>query len=132
MNTLETGLYNALVGDAALVAELGGSFVYNQHAPQGQARPYVIFSHAGGGPENLTPSDLRNHVYLVKAIAEGLKQAGDVDELVIDVLHGSELTVSGYTNFWMAREEEVQLAETARDGTTIYHRGGYYRIRIDD
>ena len=131
MNVLETGLYNKLVGDAALVAELGGSYVYNQHAPQAQARPYVIFFHAGGGHENLTPSDLQNHVYMVKAVADTREQAGDVDALIITALHNGALTVNGYTNFWMAREEEVQFAETARDGTMIYHRGGYYRIRID-
>jgi hypothetical protein len=51
---------------------------------------------------------------------------------VIDALHNATLTVSGYTNFHTAAEEEVQLTETARDGSFIYHTGHYFRIRIDD
>jgi len=132
MNAIETGLYSALSGDTALTGELGSTAIYNRHAPQGTDRPYVIFFHAGGGHENINPSDLQNHLYMVKAVADGSKQAGTIDDLVIDVLHQGTLTVSGYTNIYMARENEVQVTEVARDGKPIYHCGGYYRVRIDD
>ena len=135
MNAIETGLYNALAGDTALIAELGSTAIYSRHAPQGAALPFVVFNHAGGGKENLTPSDMQNHVYLVKAVAsqaQGAKKAGTLAGLVLSALHNTTLTVSGYTNFYTAAEEEVQLTETARDGTMIYHTGNYYRIRIDD
>ena len=132
MNIIEAGLYSALAADTALVAELGATAIYNRHAPQGTSMPLVIFNHAGGGHENINPSGLQNHVYLVKAVASGSKAAGTLDALVLSALHGKALTVSGYTNFYMAAEQEVQLTETARDGTFIYHTGHTYRIRIDD
>lgn len=132
MNAIETGLYSTLTGGTALISELGATAIYSRHAPQGTARPYIIFMHAGGGHENINPSDLQNHLYLVKAVADGSKEAGTIDELVIDLLHGETLTVAGYTNIWMAREQEVQMTEPLRDGKVVYHCGGYYRIRIDD
>lgn len=132
MNAIEAGLYTKLTSDTALIAELGATAIYNRHAPQGTSMPLVIFNHAGGGYENVNPSSLQNHVYLVKAVATGSKAAGTLDGLILSALHGQALTVSGYTNFYMAAEQEVQLTETARDGTFIYHTGHYYRIRIDD
>lgn len=132
MNALEAGLYKALSEDSALVTELGGTFVYNQIAPQQQARPYIVFMHTGGGHENINPSDLQNHVYLVKAVTNEQSQAGDVDNLVLDVLHKETLTVTGYTNFQTQREEEVRMVEVLSNGKLVFHAGAYYRVRIDD
>lgn len=132
MNEIEAGLYTALSGDTALLSELGGdTAIYNRHAPQGVSRPYVVFFHAGGGKENITPSDLRNHVYMVKAVADESKKAGTINGLVLDALHDATLTVSGFTNFYTAAEDEVQMTEVTREGDVIYHDGHYYRIRVD-
>ena len=131
MNALETGLYSALTGDATLTTKLGGSYVYNMHAPAGQARPYVIFQHSGGGHENINPSDLQNHVYLIKGVADAVKTAGEIDDLIKAVLHKGTLTVASYTNFHTQREEEVRLTEMPDDGQPIYHAGAYYRVRLD-
>ena len=54
----------------------------------------------------------------------------DTDEGVVRALDGVTLTVSGYTAFYCRAEEEIQYTED-RDGTVIYHRGHYYRVRID-
>ena len=132
MNALETGLFNALTGNVPLITALGSAAVYNQHAPQTTARPYVVFNHTGGGHENVTPSDTQNHLYLVKVVADGLKQAGTIDDLVTTALHQATLTVAGYTNFYTARETEIGFTETLADGSAVYHRGAMYRIRIDD
>ncbi len=131
MNAIETALYGKLSAATALTTALGGSFIYNRHAPQGQGLPYIVFVHAGGGHENINPSNLQDHVYLIKAVAAASQQAGTLDGLVSAALHGTTLTVSGYTNFWTAREEEVQLTEQGAGGTFVYHCGAYYRIRID-
>jgi Protein of unknown function (DUF3168) len=134
MNAIETSLYSKLTGTAALTTALGGAYIYNRVAPQGQAPPYVVFNHSGGGHENITKSDMQNHVYMVKVVTsgpQGSKLAGTINDLVIAALHNSTLTITGYTNFWTALEEEVQFTETAPDGTYIFHTGGYYRIRID-
>lgn len=133
MNGIEAGLFSALVADTALIAELGGeTAVYNRHAPQGQALPYVVFFHAGGGHENQNPSDLQSHVYMVKGVAGESKKAGTIDALIVDCLNGSTLTVSGYTNIYMRCEDEVQATEVTGTGDVVYHCGHYVRVRIDD
>lgn len=131
MNAIETGIYSALSGDTAIYAALGATAVYNRAAPQGTARPYIVFFHAGGGHENINPSDMQNHLYMVKAVADTPMAAGTIDGLITSALHKQTLTVEGYTNFWTAREQEVQITETAANGTIIDHTGAYYRIRID-
>lgn len=132
MNAIETGLYTAL-NVSAITTKLGGSYIYDPVAPPGQARPYIIFTHAGGGHENINPSDLQNHVYLVKGVADTKKLAGEVHDLILAALHKQTLTVAAgaYTNFWMAAEEEVRMVEVLDDGTTVFHCGSYYRVRID-
>ena len=130
MNVIETGLYTAL-NVSAITTKLGGSYIYDPVAPPGQSRPYIIFTHAGGGHENVNPSDLQNHIYLVKGVANTKKFAGEVQILILAALHKQTLTVSGYTNFWMAAEEEVRMVEVLDDGKTVFHCGSYYRVRID-
>ena len=132
MNAIETGLYSALSGDTAIFGEIGSTAVYNRTAPQGTARPYIVFFHAGGGHENINPSDMQNHLYLVKAVADTPLKAGTIDGLCTTRLHKQTLTVTGYTNFWTAREQEVQITETSPDGKSIFHTGAYYRVRIDN
>jgi len=132
MNALEVGLYDAL-NVAAITAKLGGAYIYNQIAAQDQARPYVVFTQAGGGHENINPSELINLVYLVKGISDtSARHAGEIDDLIKAALHEQTLLVEGYTNFHTQREEGFRFAEVLPDGTTAYHAGGYYRIRLDD
>ena len=130
MNALETGLYTLLTGNSALTTALGGSYIYNQTAPQGQARPYLVYSKTGGGDRNWSPRRYKNYVYLVKVIADGLKQAGTIMALVDAVLHGGTITVTGYTNYRSERETDVAYTETLQDGNQCYHNGAYFRIRL--
>lgn len=130
MNALETALYSALSDDSALTTKLGGSYIYNLAAPQGQVVPYVIFAKAGGGDENLTPHRMRNYVYLLKGVSDGLKEAGEILDLIDTVLEGTTLSVTGWTNFYCYRETDVSYTEVMRDGTLRFHNGAYYRIRI--
>jgi len=133
MKLVDTGIYSKLSADATLVALLSaGTPIYQMQAPPDTARPYIIYFHAGGGNENITPSDLRSLVYAVKGVSDTLVAAGNIDARIEDVLHNQSITVTGYTNIWLAREDEVQLVEIAPDGNPIYHYGAYYRIRIDD
>lgn len=132
MNALETGLYGELSGTSAITTALGGAYIYNQVAPQGQDRPYIIFAFSGGGEENINPSDLINSSYLVKAVADSPSQAGTIDALIKTALHNQTLTVGGYTNIQTQRENHFQLMEVLDNGKTIHHRGAYYRIRLDD
>ena len=125
-----TALYNALSGGTALITELGGTLIYQDHAPDGQARPYVIFNHQGGGPDLLNSHDMRNNLWYVRGYADTRAKAVAIDKQVDALLDKQTLSVSGYTNFWTVREEDMSTAEVQPDKTRIYSNGGFYRIRL--
>jgi hypothetical protein len=130
MNAEETGIYNYLTGYSALTTALGGTYIYNQIAPQGQAFPYVIFSLAGGGDENLTPHRKRNIVIMAKAVSDTPLEASTLDGHLDDRLHEGSPTVSGWSLIrpvW--REDEISFTEAPRPGELVYHKGAYYRMR---
>lgn len=125
-----TALLSALSGGTALITELGGTAVYVDQAPNGAALPYVVFSHQGGGPQNITHSNLHDNVWFVRGYAGTRAQANRIDGLVEGLLHKKTLTVSGYTNFWTVRTESVALIENPPSGTKVYMAGGMYQIRL--
>ncbi len=128
---LETALYNALIGSAALISELGGTFIYNKQAPQDPDDNYVIFNQQGGGDVNDTPIRERNVLYTVFGIALTQEKAGAIDTDIDDALHLAELTISGWANLWLARETDVNISQIDSGGATRYHVGGIYRIVMD-
>jgi hypothetical protein len=133
MNAVEIGLYNALKANSTLTAALSATTaIYNTMAPQGTSMAYVVFNWAGGGLENINPSDLHNIVYNVRAVADDTAEASTIQGYIKSALHKATLTVSGYTNFYTACEDEIQYAEETSDGQVIHHRGYAVRIRIDD
>ena len=127
---LETGLFTALNVAAVTGAGLATSGVWNTIAPQTTALPYVIFQHQGGGDENTIPKRMRDPVYTVKALATTKAKALLIDGAVDLILHLGTLTVSGWTNFWLAREDDVNFMEVDDTGLVVYHVGGIYRVRI--
>ena len=127
-----TAIYNTLSTNSALTTELGGTLIYNGQAPQDPGDKFVVFNWAGGGDENLTPHRTRNVVYTVQAVATTWNDAATVDRLIDAALHEQTLTVSGWTNFWTAREDDINYIEQDAGGNPIFHVGAQYRIRIDD
>lgn len=128
---LNTGLFSKLSGGTALVNALGGTAIYYAQAPDNVAYPYVVFSYQAGGPQNVTPSDMRDAVVYVRCYATAAAQGGTIDALVSSLLHGGSISVSGYTNYWTKREQDIALVETDAAGRIVYTSGGLYRIRID-
>ena len=132
MNEVEAGLYEELAADTAVIDALNDSTaIYNQVAPQGTAKPYIVFGPGVGGKENINPSDLRNFVYPVKAVSDASKEAGTIQGLILSCLHGTTLTVSGFANIYTACETQIQYAEMSREGAPIFHGGWDVRIRLD-
>lgn len=127
---IEAALFNKLAAGTALIAHLGGTAIYADIAPNNKALPVVVFRYQGGGDENMTPGGQRNLMYTVRAMSYSKAQAGTIDGDVYGLLHNATLSVSGYTNFWTAREESVNFAEVDAGGSVIYHRGAMYRIRV--
>ena len=46
-------------------------------------------------------------------------------------LHMQTLSVTGWTNFWLARETEVALVENLPNVEKSYMAGALYRVRLD-
>jgi len=133
MNVVEIGLYNALSGYSALTTALGSATaIWNGVAEQGTTLPYVVCAYAGGGLENINPSELHNLVYMVQALADDTTEASTLQGHIKGALHLQTLTVTGYTNIYTACEGEINYVETTREGALIHHRGYYVRIRIDN
>jgi len=133
MNQVDTAIYSTLTGGTALTSLLAStSSVYHIRAPNVTTFPYVVFSLQGGGPENITPSDLWNVVYFIRAYsATNATAASNIHAEIRKLLHKKTLTISGYTNYWMALETELESAEEIPNATPIFMAGGLYRIRFD-
>jgi len=125
-----TALYSTLSGGTALISELGGTAIYSEQAPDNATLPYVVFNHQGGGLENIVHDNLRNDIWFVRGYAATRAQANRIDGNCQDLLHKKKLTITGYTNFWTVREDDVSLVETPPDEQRVYMAGGFYRIRI--
>ncbi len=133
MNAIDTALFSTLSGGTALTSLLASNTsIYHIRAPNVATFPYVVFSLQGGGKENLTPSDMGNYVYFIRAYsATSAKSAGAIHDEIVKLLHNKTLTVTGYVNFSTSLEGEQELSEEEPNATPIYMSGGLYRIRID-
>ena len=132
-NLINAALYTKLSSGTALAALLAGSTsVYNLQAPDSTTFDYVVFSPAGGGPSNITPSDLREQLYNVRGYSDtSAGKAGSIDAQISALLHHGTLSVTGYTTMAINREQDYQLVENPPSGKPIYTAGGIYRIYID-
>lgn len=131
-NALWGALYSKLNAATALTALLSGTTaIYNMQAPEGAALPYVVFQNYGGGPDNLTPRDARTQPMLIKAYASSAMLAGSIDAQIHAAIIGG-VSVTGYTNFWLSRDQDVTTVETPPDGENVYMAGAVYRIRLSE
>lgn len=128
-NALNTALYSTLTGGTALTA-LVGTRIYYAQAPDHVAYPFVVFSHQAGTPLNIQLSDMRDQLVYVRAYSTNPAQAGTIDAYCSALLHRRQLTVTGWNNFWSARETDVSLVENQPDGETVHSVGAVYRIRL--
>lgn len=128
---IATGIYSTLSGGTALVTALGGTAIYHDLAPDVVPLPYVVFSLQAGGPENITPSDIQSHVFYIRAYATTNASAQALNGYIDALLHKKTITVTGYTNFWTAREADVIMEERLPSGAVVYSAGGMYRFRTD-
>lgn len=133
MNALNSAIYSRLQTTSALTALLSGTTaIYHQKAPDNATLPYVIWNTQGGGDENLSPHRTKNLVVYVRCYSGvSALQAGSIDSQVDTALHLSPLTVTGWTDFWLARETDIELVETQPNGQYIFNQGGMYRARLE-
>lgn len=124
---LNTALYSKIGGTATSA----GTAVFFLRAPDNQPLPYVVWSYAADRDENLTANRTRNSVLFIRAYANTQQAAGTIDKQIDTLLHGKPLTVTGWTNFWLAREDSYAMPEIDESGNTTYMVGADYRVRLD-
>ena len=129
-NALNAALETRLTGGTALVTALGGTAIYHGFAPEGKALPYVVWSYSGGGHENMTPHESVNLVIYARGYAASAKQAAQIDAHIADLME-TTLTVTGWNNYWLAREESIVLPDIDEAGKATWSCGAYYRVRLD-
>lgn len=117
--------------------ELWGMRVFPDLAKTGTARPYVVYSYAGGGEINGLRKQDAEIVLIVKAIAESMGQAfvaaGRISTLLNDADYSSVNVMDGGSEWailHVKQEQIVHLIETV-DGVQIYHAGHRFRFRME-
>lgn len=134
MNVLNTAIYAKLASTSAITSLLaeGTASIYHLQAKNNASLPYIVYSTQGGGDENDTANRTKNLVKFVRAYSGvSALQAGSIDAQIDAALHLVPLTVSGWTDFWLAREEDLETVETEPNGIKKYMQGGFYRVRLD-
>jgi len=129
MNAIDTAIYSRLQGTGALTTLLSGTTaIYHLQAPDGATLPYVVWSIQAGGDENLSRHRVKQLVYFVRGYSGvSAAQAGSIDAQLDTALHLVPLTVSGWTDLWLAREQDLELVEIQPSGRQIFTAGGLYR-----
>lgn len=133
-NVLNTALYGTLTASAGLTALLAGTTsAYFEQASDDAELPYVVWSYISAGDDNRTAHRTKQAVVFVRGYNQtGPALAGSIDAQIDAALHGKALNVSGWANFWTAREQDLTAVETDAANVKTWMSGGYYRIRLED
>ncbi len=132
-NALNAAIYGRLAGATALTSLLAGTTsVYHLQAPKDASLDYVVFNVQAGGDDNLTGNRTKNLVVSARGYsAVGPAKSGSIDAQVDAALHMKPLTITGWGNFWIARETDLELVEFDSSGVPTWMSGALYRVRLD-
>lgn len=135
MNVLNAAIFTKLAASSALTSLLanGTASLFSLQAKDNAILPYCVWGIQGGGDENFDAHRTKNIIYFIRAYSQVSEaQAGSIDAQIDAAMHRQTLSVSGWANFWTAREEDLSAVETLSNGQKIWMNGGYFRIRIED
>ena len=118
-NSLQKGIYDALVNDAGILALLGGPHVYD-HVPRQAAYPYLSFGQIVSrdwsvGGESGLEHFLTIHVW---SRNRGQKQAQQIVGAIVDALHDAMVPLDGH--ILINLRFEISEMRRSRDGETIH------------
>jgi hypothetical protein len=133
MNALNSAIYSKLQTTSGITSLLSGTTaIYNQQAPENAVLPFIVFSTPSEIDENMTQNRTKNNIVFIRAYSGvSASQAGSIDAAIDTALHLIPLTVSGWTNFWMVREQGIELVETQPTAKIVFMAGAQYRVRLD-
>jgi len=135
MNEVDTAIYERLAATAGLTSLLtgGSEALFHIQAAEGAVHPYCVWNLQGGGDTNETRHRIKNTLRFIRAYSsESAAQAGSIDAQIDTALHLVPLTISGWTNLWLAREADLETVELDPSGRQIWMQGGLYRLIIED
>lgn len=126
---LHTAIYSKLTGSASLTA-LVSTRVYYGLAPEGTALPYVIFTIVNEMMTNDSPRHNLEALYQIEGVATSKASAIQIADVIHDVLHEGDLSVTGWSVYWVAAEGRTMIIET--ENAVQYFRDiREFRIRLD-
>lgn len=132
MKALEDALYDALNGDATLLALVTGG-VFNTLA-EDPAYPYLVFQKVSGDPSyTLTQVISEPYLYQIRCIDKGYSKVAILDALarVKTLLNRQSLTVAGYTHWVTQWESDMpDMTELDADNVPLLQVGATYRIEV--
>lgn len=133
MNELDAAIYTRLQSAGSITSLLAGTTaIYHLQAPKGQDYAYIVFSSQSEITENRTQHVTDNDIIFIRAYsAESAAEAGSIDARIRTAVHLVPLTVTGWSNYWLAREQALETVENDPSGRAIYMRGANYRIRLE-
>ncbi len=126
--SIDTAFRAKLTGYSALTALVGTANIFNLQAPPGVALPYVVFYLASGQIPNIVPRDTLNDLYRCEGLATSRGSAEAIHQQIYAALHEQSLTITGWTNYWLACEDRYTLYENV-EGNPRYRYGGVYRVK---
>jgi len=133
MNVLDQAIYTKLNAATALTSLLAGTAaIYHIQAPDNATLPYVVFNIQGGGDENQTPKRRKNLIVYVRAYSGvSALNAGSIDTQIDTLMHGGTISVSGWANIWLNRENDIELVDNTPSGKKVWMSGAYFRARLE-
>lgn len=134
MKALNAAIYNKLSSATAVTTYLPGtSSIYALQAPEGSTMPYIVYNIQGGGDRNDTSHRVKDLVVWVRAYSGSSNaQAGSIDAAIDAQLHMGTISVSGWSNIWLAREGDIEMVQNDPTGKQVWTNGGLYRVLIED
>lgn len=123
-------IYNHLHGISAVTTLLSASTaIFFGQAPAGTALPYVVYSIAGGGNDNLTPTESADVTYTIKGVAGTAQAAGGIAGAIHAALHEVEPSAESPWVIYNCRADAVFMYPENVDQEQFWHAGHNYRIR---
>lgn len=128
----DKALYQKLAGDSGIVSAVGtvdGLLqVYADFVPDGATLPYVYFYCVSAPFENESPRESLDELWTVEAVASSRAGAETLENEVIEALHRTTLTDSGWQNYYTAvvgRQRQTFI----EDRQKYFHRMIEIRVR---
>jgi len=109
---------------------LGVAGWYEVFAPANTAAPFGLIRFLSGGDQNTSPTrDVRLRLLII-GVGATPAQARTICDAVDAELHGTELIISGWSNYRCMADDEY-IAPDLFEGRQVYQRGKVFGIWLD-